>query len=160
MFCAKQWCLINYQAASMGSTSKQLESTESQEAPLTPSHSFISKRKERTPEEGSKAIYRMAVIAAVGGRGQTQIPAHTPKADSSPSLPAASSPVKDAASGLMSASVDKTVLNLSCSPLEPQRKSEEDATIQRDHFLSTEFAETKTQPDSTEPNKDVRVSAN
>ncbi|KAF7664295.1 hypothetical protein LDENG_00181260 [Lucifuga dentata] len=141
-------------ATPMGSTSKQLESTESQEVTLTPSHSFILKRKERTPEEGSKAIYRMAVIAAIGSRGQTQKPAHVPNTDTNPSLPVVSSPLKAAASSLVSASVERTVLNLTSS-YKPKSGSEDNITVQSDHFPSTEFVETKTQGDSAELNKDV-----
>ncbi|XP_075997488.1 putative deoxyribonuclease TATDN2 [Genypterus blacodes] len=98
----------------MGSTSKQPNSSEIQEGPLSPSY-YISKKKVKTPEEGSKVIYRKAVTAALGSRGQT--PARTP-----------------AASSLMSDSDDRTVF----SRLEPQRTPDEDATAQRDDFPATE----------------------
>ncbi|XP_061584280.1 putative deoxyribonuclease TATDN2 [Cololabis saira] len=48
---------------------KQQESPESSDS----SHSFILKKKERTPEEGSKAICRKALIAAIGN-ARTEVP--------------------------------------------------------------------------------------
>ncbi|XP_072308830.1 putative deoxyribonuclease TATDN2 [Eucyclogobius newberryi] len=35
----------------------------------TPSHIFVLKKKERTPEEGSEAIYKHALMAAIGRKG-------------------------------------------------------------------------------------------
>ncbi|XP_077582268.1 putative deoxyribonuclease TATDN2 [Stigmatopora nigra] len=48
------------------------ESTQSAVLPL-PKHS-LTKKKDRTPEEGSKAIYRMALLAAIGSSGLKSTP--------------------------------------------------------------------------------------
>lgn len=48
--------------------SKQVEFTQ-QQGLETPSSSVILKKKERTPEEGSKAICRTALLAAFSSRG-------------------------------------------------------------------------------------------
>ncbi|XP_054641343.1 putative deoxyribonuclease TATDN2 [Dunckerocampus dactyliophorus] len=53
--------------------SSQLVSTTS-DASAHPSHSFIMKKKDRTPEEGLKAIYKRALTAAVGSRAVTRTP--------------------------------------------------------------------------------------
>ncbi|RVE73234.1 hypothetical protein OJAV_G00048730 [Oryzias javanicus] len=45
-------------------------SEEIQQVPTTPGHSSILKKMERTPEEGSKAICRKALIAALGTRSE------------------------------------------------------------------------------------------
>lgn len=50
----------------MNSSAAQLEPRNDQQASPSPSHSFILKKKERTPEEGSKAICRKALMAAFG----------------------------------------------------------------------------------------------
>ncbi|KAM9859382.1 putative deoxyribonuclease TATDN2 [Aulostomus maculatus] len=66
--------LITPQETPVDDCSKQLESTGSQQESSLPSHSFILKKKERTPEEGSKAIYKMALMAAIG-KGSRHTPA-------------------------------------------------------------------------------------
>ncbi|XP_014914538.1 putative deoxyribonuclease TATDN2 isoform X1 [Poecilia latipinna] len=74
---------------------QQDESPTSQHVLPTSHHSFILKKKERTPEEGSKAICRMALIAAIGKTrtrlGSTGVP--SPAAESG-SLPLASVPAQ------------------------------------------------------------------
>ncbi|KAJ0068432.1 hypothetical protein NL108_008375 [Boleophthalmus pectinirostris] len=47
----------------------QKSDTNSQQETLSLSHSFVLKRKERTPEEGSKAIYKHALMAAISNIG-------------------------------------------------------------------------------------------
>lgn len=59
-------CLLVAQGTSANKSPTQPESPESQQALTTSSHSFIMKKKQRTPEEGSRAICRKALIAALG----------------------------------------------------------------------------------------------
>ncbi|XP_043979326.1 putative deoxyribonuclease TATDN2 isoform X2 [Gambusia affinis] len=73
---------------------QQDESPTSPHVLPTSHHSFILKKKERTPEEGSKAICRMALIAAIGktrtSLGSTGVPIPTSESGSLPldSVPA------------------------------------------------------------------------
>ncbi|KAG7493136.1 deoxyribonuclease TATDN2 [Solea senegalensis] len=115
---------------------KHLESTESQQTSPPQSHSFILKKKERTPEEGSKAIYRMAVIAALGGT--------VPRNDTdSLSLPLLSSPVK---------TEDRPVMNNDCSPIKTEHKSKDLGTIQEDEKSPLQFCkDTETPGNSSDP---------
>ncbi|XP_031612928.1 putative deoxyribonuclease TATDN2 [Oreochromis aureus] len=55
----------------MNTSAAQLESRNSQKASPSPSHSFILKKKDRTPEEGLKAICRKALMAALGNTKTT-----------------------------------------------------------------------------------------
>ncbi|XP_054878051.1 putative deoxyribonuclease TATDN2 [Poeciliopsis prolifica] len=77
-----------------GKIHQQDESPASQHVLPTSHHSFILKKKERTPEEGSKAICRMALIAAIGktrtSLSSTRVPSPTAESDSLPleSVPA------------------------------------------------------------------------
>ncbi|XP_075318234.1 putative deoxyribonuclease TATDN2 [Odontesthes bonariensis] len=83
----------NLKDTSMKKTPEKQESPKCLEQ--SPSHSFVLKKKERTPEEGSKAICRMALIAAIGNtrakHGTTRIHRTGPKGGP---LPLASSPVQ------------------------------------------------------------------
>ena len=104
----------------MDNSSKQLESTESILSPL-PSHSFVMKKKERTPEEGSKAIYRMAVIAAIDstkGRRSTTDMSNTLSFEPSPVTTELLSP----------ASLDRTPMSINCSSIESENKPADDDT--------------------------------
>ncbi|KAF3689791.1 putative deoxyribonuclease TATDN2 [Channa argus] len=67
----------NLKDKTMDNSSKQLQYTTS----LYSSHSCTLKKKERTPEEGSKAIYRMAVIAAIGSKNARCSPSKSPRTD-------------------------------------------------------------------------------
>ncbi|XP_067443565.1 putative deoxyribonuclease TATDN2 [Thunnus thynnus] len=135
----------------MDDPSKQLESTKSLQVSPPPFHSFILKKKERTPEEGSKAIYKMALIAAIGSRGMKHTTTSTPSTDTL-SSPPASSPVKTEVPSL--ATPDRTV---DCSPLKPKNKSEDRGTDQEDEWSPTQlFVDSGAQDDSTEPKADVR----
>lgn len=115
-----------------------------------PSHSFILRKKERTPEEGSKAIYRMALIAAIGS---SELTTSTPITDAnSLSLPPAASPVKTEVPSL--ASPDRTV---NCSSLTPLK--EDSGTVQEDQWSPPQlFVDSDAQGDITEPKADLRVS--
>ncbi|KAM8914241.1 putative deoxyribonuclease TATDN2 isoform 2-T2 [Spinachia spinachia] len=56
---------INSEEKPIGHSPRQLESPEILEMASPPTHSFIIKKKARTPKEGSKDIYRKAVVAAI-----------------------------------------------------------------------------------------------
>uniref|UniRef100_A0A3P9H130 TatD DNase domain containing 2 n=1 Tax=Oryzias latipes TaxID=8090 RepID=A0A3P9H130_ORYLA len=75
----------------MNISPKELKPPEIQQVSTTPSHSFILKKKERTPEEGSKAICRKALIAALGNTASelstATIPRGEAKAEPSPLTP-------------------------------------------------------------------------
>lgn len=75
----------------MNVSPKELQPPEIQQVSTTPSHSFILKKKERTPEEGSKAICRKALIAALGNTASelstATIPRGEAKAEPSPLTP-------------------------------------------------------------------------
>ncbi|KAM4740167.1 LOW QUALITY PROTEIN: putative deoxyribonuclease TATDN2 [Anableps anableps] len=70
---------------------QQEESQTSQQVSSISHHSFILKKKERTPEEGSKAICRMALIAAIGKTrprlSTTEIPSPATESSSLPLVP-------------------------------------------------------------------------
>ncbi|XP_074490064.1 putative deoxyribonuclease TATDN2 [Sebastes fasciatus] len=131
-------------------SSWQLESTESQQASSPSPHSFIVKKKERTPEEGSKAIYKRALIAAIGNtraRGSTSSIPRT--------LPFVSSPVKTETPS--PASLDRTVTNIECSSIKPENKSEESGTYQEEPLSPLQvFEDTEAQSDSSELKTDRR----
>lgn len=148
----------NYQELHVDHSSKQLESTESQQVSPPPSHSFVLKKKDRTPEEGSKAIYRSALIAAIGSTKARRSTANIPRADTnSPSLPFVSSPVKTEVPS--PTSLDRTVVDINCSSIEPQNKSEDNGTVEEDQWSPVRvFEDAEAQRDSSEPQRDGRVS--
>ncbi|KAM9362258.1 putative deoxyribonuclease TATDN2 [Symphorus nematophorus] len=124
-------------------SSKHSEATESQQVP--PSHSFIFKKKERTPEEGSRAICRMALIAAIdstrGGCSTTNEP-RTP----SPVTTEVPNP----------ALLDRKV-NINCSLTELENTSEDNSTFQENQLSPVwAFEGTEAQDDPYEPNADGR----
>ncbi|XP_071351536.1 putative deoxyribonuclease TATDN2 isoform X2 [Trachinotus anak] len=110
-------------------SSKQLESTDRQQVSPPPSHSFILKKKDRTPEEGSKAIYRMAVMAALGSSNARHSTSNTHRTnDNDLSLPLVSSPVMTEVPS--PPSLDRTVMNINCSSIKPENKSRDNRTVQ------------------------------
>lgn len=135
----------NYQEKPMDNSSTQLESTESQQVSPLPSHSFIFKKKARTPEEGSKAIYRMAVIAALDSTNPRRSTSDIPATDAgSLSLLLVPSPVKTEVRSPVSA--DRTVINMNSS-------------LQEDRWSPPWVCEdTEAQGDSVDPKTDERVS--
>ncbi|XP_040015657.1 putative deoxyribonuclease TATDN2 isoform X2 [Xiphias gladius] len=137
-------------------SSKELEFTKSQHISPPPPHSFILKKKERTPEEGSKAIYRMAVIAALGSTKARRNNSDITRTDTnSLSLPLVSSPVKTEPPSPVS--LDRTVLNITFSSIKPENKSEDNSTIQEDEWAPPPvFEEAGDRRDDCEPNKDGR----
>ncbi|GAA6215763.1 putative deoxyribonuclease TATDN2 isoform X1 [Lates japonicus] len=139
---------------SMSSSFKQLdEPTENQEVSPPPSHSFILKKKERTPEEGSKAIYRMAVIAALGGTNARRSSPNIPRTDTDNlSLPLVSSPDKtDVPSPV---SLDRTVMRIDKANM---NKSKDNSTVQEDRWSPPGvFEDLEAQGDNSEPKADRR----
>nr|XP_020463566.1 putative deoxyribonuclease TATDN2 [Monopterus albus] len=140
----------------MDSSSEQLKSTESQKASPPPSHSFILKKKERTPEEGSKAIYRMAVIAAIGSTKARLSPSDISRTDSNNlASPLLSSPLKTKEPSV--ASFDRLVMSKNSSSIKPENKSEANSTAQEDQgSFPCVFEDTEAQSDSLEQKADAR----
>lgn len=139
----------NNQEIPVDNSPEQLESTESQQVSPPPSHSFFLKKKDRTPEEGSKAIYRRALIAAIGGTSARRSTTNIPTTDTSPVKTEVPSP----------ASLDRTVVNINCSSIKPQNKSEDNGTGEEDQWSPIRvFEDTEAQGDSSEPQTDGRVS--
>lgn len=135
----------------MDNSSKQLEFAESEVSP-PPSHSFVMKKKERTPEEGSKAIYRKAVIAAIdstkGRRSTTDMP-KTLLFEPSPVTTELPSPT----------SLDSTVMSINCSSIKPENKSDDDDTDQDDQGSPLRlFEDREALGDHSETKTDRRVS--
>ncbi|XP_062256596.1 putative deoxyribonuclease TATDN2 [Platichthys flesus] len=95
----------------LGNSPKQLKSTDAQQVSLPPSHSFILKKRERTSQEGSKAIYRMAMLAALDGTNARRSPPFIPKTEVS--LPPVPSPVETEVQS--PASLDRIVVDINCA---------------------------------------------
>lgn len=142
----------------MDNSFKELESTESQQVSPPPSHSFVSKKKTRTSEEASKAIYRMALTAAIDSTKTRCSPSNIPWTDAnSPPLPFVSSPVKTEVSS--PTSLDRAVVNIYCSPIKPENKSEDTDTLTEDQWSPIQvFEDTEAQRNSSKPKTDERVS--
>ncbi len=150
--------LCNCQEKQTDNSSKQLESTQSQQESPAPTHSVVLKKKDRTPEEGSKAIYKMAVIAAIGSTRATCSTTSTPKSHTnSMSLPFVSSPVKTETP--CPASPDTTEENSDCFLTTPEDKCSDNNTVQDDQWSHIYVCEdTDAQGDNSELITDRRVS--
>ncbi|KAL7408528.1 hypothetical protein ABVT39_025019 [Epinephelus coioides] len=107
----------------MDESPRQLESTESQQVSSPSPQTFGMKKKERTPEEVSKAICRRALIAAIGSTSTTDIH-RTSLSLSSPVRTEAPSPV----------ALDRAVTNFKCSSIKPENKSEDNSTAQEEQW--------------------------
>ncbi|XP_060897679.1 putative deoxyribonuclease TATDN2 [Labrus mixtus] len=120
----------------MDNSSEQLESTP---------HSFILKKKERTPEEGSKAIYRNALIAAIGSTTARHSTTNIPMTDTeSLSLPFESSP-------------ETTEETVDCSPIKSDDRYEDKGALQGGQWYFLGGHEDRgAQDDSSEPKTDTR----
>lgn len=141
---------VNYQGKPLDNLSKQREAPESQQVLPPPSHS-VSKKKERTSEEGSKAICRMALIAAIGSTRAISSTTNVPKTLTfvSPVETEVPSP----------ASRDRRVVNINRSSPKPENKSEDNSTDQGDQWSSfLDFENIEGQGDHSEPKTDGRVS--
>nr|XP_046239843.1 putative deoxyribonuclease TATDN2 [Scatophagus argus]XP_046239844.1 putative deoxyribonuclease TATDN2 [Scatophagus argus]XP_046239845.1 putative deoxyribonuclease TATDN2 [Scatophagus argus] len=139
---------LSCQEKPMDNSYKQMEFPESQEVSPPPSHSFVLKKKDRTPEEGSKAIYRMALLAAIGSttarHSSTKI---------LQSLSCVSSPVRTEVPS--SASLDRTAVNINCSSTKTENKSEDNSNDQEDQSSSLwVFEDTEAQSYHSEPKTD------
>ncbi|XP_041638983.1 putative deoxyribonuclease TATDN2 isoform X2 [Cheilinus undulatus] len=133
----------------MDISSKQIES---------PSHSFILKKKERTPEEGSKAIYRTAVLAAIGSTTARNNTPKTPRAHSkSPPLPFESLPGTSEETSPASVSLVEPVMTVNCSPITPEKRYEHNSPIQEGQWpLLHGFEDEGAQSDDLVPKTDMR----
>ncbi|XP_047437882.1 putative deoxyribonuclease TATDN2 isoform X2 [Mugil cephalus] len=122
----------------MNNSPKHVEKSEPLLPPL--SHSFVSKKKERTPEEGSKAICRMALIAAIGSTRTGHNTNNVPRTDTnSRSLPLVSSPVQT--EGLSQTSLDRTVIDINYFLRKPDDESEENIAAQDDQCSPLQMLE-------------------
>ncbi|XP_022600799.1 putative deoxyribonuclease TATDN2 [Seriola dumerili] len=140
----------------MDNSPKQLESTESQQVSPPLSHSFILKKKDRTPEEGSKAIYRKAVMAALGSTNAGCSTSNILRTDTnSPSLQPVSSPVMTEVHS--QTSLDRTVININPSSVKPEYTSRDNRTVQEDEWSHPQvFEDTQARDDSSVPKTDRR----
>ncbi|XP_019942066.2 putative deoxyribonuclease TATDN2 [Paralichthys olivaceus] len=131
----------------MDNPPKHLKSTDDQQVSPPPSHSFILKKRERTSEEGSKAIYRMAMLAALDGtNARPGSPSNVPKTEAyCLSLPHVPSPVKTEVQS--PASLDRTVVDINCA------KSEDISTLQEDQWSPPQMCEDTEPPGYTSDRK-------
>nr|XP_015815258.2 putative deoxyribonuclease TATDN2 [Nothobranchius furzeri] len=110
---------------------KHLESPKSQEVVKPSSHTFILKKKERTPEEGSRAICRMALMAAISNKKTDLCTAERLLADTeSDSKPSVSSPVEPEEPS--PPSLDRTDLETCCFSSNPE-EFEDIVPLEEDH---------------------------
>lgn len=100
---------------------KQVKSPQKRRLLLPASHSIALKKKGRTSEEGSKAIFRTALIAAI----------HSARSVI-PNTLTSMSPVK--AEVHSSATCDRMVVNSNCSPPKPEDEPENSSTSQEDQW--------------------------
>uniref|UniRef100_A0A3B3BTD7 TatD DNase domain containing 2 n=1 Tax=Oryzias melastigma TaxID=30732 RepID=A0A3B3BTD7_ORYME len=122
----------------MNSSSEELEPPEIQQVPTTPGHSLILKKKERTPEEGSKAICRRALIAALGNsRSELSTKSET-EAEPSPSSTGEAEGLREVVDGGCRSDEEFGA----CGPHEDQ------------HFPLQEFEDRETQSSNSEPKTD------
>ncbi|XP_070759159.1 putative deoxyribonuclease TATDN2 [Enoplosus armatus] len=93
----------------------------------------------------------MAVIAAIGNRKERRSATNIP----SLSLPFESSPVKTEVPS--PASPDRTVVNIYCSSIKPENKSEDNSTVTEDQWSPIRvFEDTEAPSDRSEPKTDGR----
>ncbi|XP_054473289.1 putative deoxyribonuclease TATDN2 isoform X2 [Anoplopoma fimbria] len=134
----------------MDNSSRQLESEESQEETSPPPQSFIIKKKQRTPEEVSQAIYRKAVVAAIGSLRARGSPTCIPG-----TLPFVSSPVKTEAPS--AATLDRANTDIKCSSLKGENRSEDSDTVLEEQRSPLQvFEDNKPKEDSSELKTDGR----
>ncbi|XP_020357287.1 putative deoxyribonuclease TATDN2 [Oncorhynchus kisutch] len=136
--------------------------SESRVSSPTPSACGL-KRKDRTPQEGSKAIYLKALTAAIRGRGEKQFPAKA-TAEKSPSFAKKKSTKNnqslDTANDNMPSLEpdDCTALDLDCCSAQSESESEDMAPLKGGdyYFRPMVFEETGTQDENTGLKKDTR----
>ncbi|XP_068450522.1 putative deoxyribonuclease TATDN2 isoform X2 [Clinocottus analis] len=133
----------------MDNSSKQLNFTESHEVSSPPPHSFLMRKKERTPKEGSKAIYRKAVIAATGSTGARGNTSCIPRIIEP-------SPVKTEAT--TQATPHKTHRDIVCSSIKAENSSEVSDAVQEEQWsLIQVFEDTEAQDDDSKLKRDGRT---
>ncbi|KAM6927819.1 putative deoxyribonuclease TATDN2 [Xenentodon cancila] len=140
---------------------KQQDSSESLVASPSSSHSFILKKKERTPEEGSMAVYRKALIAAIGNtRGRPSV-LKIPRTDTnSGPLPLAACIFQNE---VPSPSFETTIVDTSCFSC--SSKSEDVCSLKEDQgtplpvFEDTEFQDCSTWPKTERKNPTLMKNA-
>ncbi|XP_030585893.1 putative deoxyribonuclease TATDN2 isoform X2 [Archocentrus centrarchus] len=135
----------------MNSSAAQLESRNSQQASTPPSHSFILKKKERTPEEGSKAICRKALMAAFGNTETRCSSTKSLRIDTNSQSPPVQtelpSPVK----------LDRTIVDINSSWTECDGRPEDTSTSKGDQWSILQVLEdTDVKDDVSESKTDGR----
>lgn len=132
----------------LNNLSEQMEFPGVQQVLPPMSHSPVLKRKERTPEEASKAICRMALMAAINSASTKHCYTKTSST---------STPVKTNDSS--SASCDTRSADMNCSLPESENKfADESNDVQHQWSSSVVFEETEGQPDHSEQKMEERVS--
>ncbi|XP_033994535.1 putative deoxyribonuclease TATDN2 [Trematomus bernacchii] len=114
--------IITSEEKPIENSSRQLESSESEHVLSTSLHSFLMKKRERTPEEGSTAIYSRALIAAIGSSNERGSTTNAP----------VTSPLKTQV--LSPASLDRNPTHIDCSPIKPVYESEDNGSIQEESW--------------------------
>lgn len=123
------------QGNQLNKLSEQIELPGVQEVLAPTSHSPVLNKKERTPEEASKAICRMALMAAINSAS----PKHCYAKTFSTSTPTNES---------SSASCDTRSVDMNCSFLESGNEfADESSDVQHQWSSSGVFEETEGQPD-------------
>ncbi|XP_037303931.2 putative deoxyribonuclease TATDN2 [Pungitius pungitius] len=132
---------INSEEKPIDNSPRQLESPEISEEASPPTYSFIIKKKARTPEEGSKAIYRKAMVAAIDSAkvGTTSFPR---------TLPFVSSPVKTETPN--SATFQRSDGDIKCPLIPAEYKSEHSDTVHEEQWSPLQvFEDTEVQIDGS-----------
>ncbi|XP_029907074.1 putative deoxyribonuclease TATDN2 [Myripristis murdjan] len=140
-------------ATPMQNTS-ETEPTKRQETSTPTSHTFILKKKDRTPEAGTQAIIRKAFIDTFG-KGVKRHSSSSCSTNSSPLLSAQPSPVMTEMPS--SAPADRALLDFDCCSPQPESKTKDDTPVPGDRwFCPLVFMDTESQRDSTDHKIDER----
>lgn len=136
------------QGNQLNNLSEQIEFPGVQQVLPPTSHSPVLEKKERTPEEASKAICRMALMAATNSASTKHC--YT-------KIFSTSTPVKTNESS--SASCDARSVDMNCSLPESENTfADESSDVQHQWSSSVVFEETEGQPDHSEQKTEDRVS--
>ncbi|XP_034538104.1 putative deoxyribonuclease TATDN2 isoform X2 [Notolabrus celidotus] len=137
-------------------TPEQLESLESPQVSTQQSHPFIPKKKDRTPEEGSKAIYRNALLAAIDSTRERPSTSGIPKTDTkSQSLTFEASPLTTEETS--PESFNRMVMTMNCSPVRLESRYEDNCTLQDNQWSVLYGSEdARAQTDNSEYETDGR----
>ncbi|XP_028262554.1 putative deoxyribonuclease TATDN2 [Parambassis ranga] len=142
---------------SMNPSPKDAECRNSLQVAPPSSHSFIYKRKQRTPEEGSRAICRMALIAAIGTTIAKHRSPNIPRTDlKSQSSPPVDSPVQTKVPS--PASLHRKTVDIKCLSAKHDNELEDTGTVNEDPWSPSRVSEdTEAQNDSPQPQTDARI---